>query len=291
MQPALTMRKQFGGMKRIRISRCTTGSDGAFVSFKAAWPDKNRPARGIETQIFFERLSVMGYIILKYHKEVQVMQESREYLTKEEGVGFFQDVKQLFRETDRKFQDTDRKFQDTDRKFQDTDRKFQETSRELKEAVQGLRETRKLVDTVSRRIGELGNRLGEFVQYMVRPAVVRLFRERGLDVHEVYPEVSVERNGESAEIDLLVVDDAEAIAVECKSRLLVEDVDEHLVRIEKIRRLFPKLRDVRIMGAVAGMVVTDDTARYAYRCGLFVLAQSGETMVIRNDDKFRPRVW
>jgi hypothetical protein len=32
--------------------------------------------------------------------------------------------------------------------------------------------------------------------------------------------------------------------------------------------------DVNAMGAVAAMVVPDDVARYAYRQGLFVLAQS-----------------
>ena len=45
------------------------------------------------------------------------------------------------------------------------------------------------------------------------------------------------------------------------------------------------------MGAVAGMVVPDDAARFAYRQGLFVLAQSGESVTIRNDANFQPGVW
>ncbi len=45
------------------------------------------------------------------------------------------------------------------------------------------------------------------------------------------------------------------------------------------------------MGAVAGMVVQDEAAKYAYRRGLFVLAQSGDSVLIRNDNKFVPKQW
>jgi hypothetical protein len=41
----------------------------------------------------------------------------------------------------------------------------------------------------------------------------------------------------------------------------------------------------------SGLVTPDDTARYAYRKGLFVLGQSGETVEIRNDLGFTPTVW
>ena len=39
------------------------------------------------------------------------------------------------------------------------------------------------------------------------------------------------------------------------------------------------------------MVMPDEVGRYAYRKGLFVMAQSGDTVLIRNDDKFQPREW
>ena len=168
-------------------------------------------------------------------------------------------------------------FQEVALQSKETDRKFKETDRMLKE--------------LAKKHGDLGNRLGEFVQDMVRPAVVRLFRERGVDVHEVHPGVSVERDGEAAEIDLLVVNDLEGIAVECKSKLALEDVDEHLERLGKLKRLLPKYGDVCMMGAVAATVMPDAVARYAYRKGLYVLAQSGEGVLIPNDGKFSPRVW
>ena len=130
---------------------------------------------------------------------------------------------------------------ETDRKFQETDRKFQETDRQLKQ--------------VGRRIGELGNRLGEFVEGLVKPAVVRLFQARGIVVHEVHPDVSVDRHNEGIQIDLLVVNDSEAVLVEVKSKLAQSDVDEHLERLAKFKRMLPRYADVRAMGAVAAMVV------------------------------------
>jgi len=42
---------------------------------------------------------------------------------------------------------------------------------------------------------------------------------------------------------------------------------------------------------VAGMVVPDEAAKYAYRRGLFVLAQNGDSILIRNDAKFAPKLW
>ncbi len=45
------------------------------------------------------------------------------------------------------------------------------------------------------------------------------------------------------------------------------------------------------MGAVAAMVIPRDVARYAYRKGLFVMAQSGDVMTILNDEKFEPKIF
>jgi hypothetical protein len=102
-----------------------------------------------------------------------------------------EEVWALFREVAEAQKETDRKFQETDRKFQQTDRWLREQGRETDRKL-------KLVTTA---IGDLGNRLGEFVEGLVKPAVVRLFQARGIPVHEVHPGVEVVRNGERLEID------------------------------------------------------------------------------------------
>jgi hypothetical protein len=187
------------------------------------------------------------------------------------------DVWALFREVADAQKETDRKFQETDRKFQETARQIEATDRQIKQ--------------ISKKIGDLGNRLGEFVEGLVKPALVRLFHARGIAVHEVHPDVSVDRHNEGIQIDLLVVNDTEAVLVEVKSKLAQADVDEHLERLAKFKRMLPRYAGVRALGAVAAMVVPSEVARYAYRQGLFVLAQTGESVEILNDDRFQPKAW
>lgn len=105
--------------------------------------------------------------------------------------------------------------------------------------------------TLSKSLDELGNRLGEFVEHLVAPAVVRLFRAPGIEVHAVYSSVSAKRDGEALEIDLLVVNDGALVGVECKSKLVEEHIDRHLARLEKLKRVLPLYKNHRIMGAVA----------------------------------------
>jgi len=195
-----------------------------------------------------------------------------------DALSFFKEVRDLYKETDRRIKEMS---QDTDRKFQDTERLMKQQSLETDKQIKGLKES----------IGNLGNRLGDFVEEMVRPAAVRLFRERGINVHVVSRNVTAEREGEAIEIDLLVVNDGEMIVVECKSSLSIDDVNEHIERLGKVKRLFPHYRKMKVMGAVAAMVMQDNVGRYAYKKGLFVLCQSGDTMVIRNDDKFKAKEW
>ncbi|MDT9226453.1 MAG: hypothetical protein P5683_22860, partial [Limnospira sp. PMC 1279.21] len=223
-------------------------------------------------------------------------QKETERVIKEES----QETERCFRETDRRFreqsEESDRRFEETkqllQRQSEESDRRFREQS---EESDRRFRETERIIQQqnqqLNRQLGELGNRLGEFVEWQVRPAVVQLFQRRGISVNEFHPNISVKRFGEAIEIDLLVVNTDQAILVEVKSKLTETDINEHLERLEKFKRLMPAYRDFHAMGAVAGMVVPEEVASYGYRRGLFVLAQSGDSVVILNDDKFRPRQW
>jgi hypothetical protein len=214
----------------------------------------------------------------------------------------------LFAETDRQIKEnalqmkeTDRKFQETDRKFQETDRKMQETDRQMKESserfLRELKESQKAFDAqmaqVNKQLGQHGNRLGEFVQEMVKPAVVRLFQKWGLPVHQVMANVAAYDDNKQfvMEIDLVVVNNEVLVAVECKSHLSNDDVNEHLERLALFKRCFRQYTGYRILGAVAGMVVPTEVGRRAYKQGLFVLAQSGDAVEIRNGEGFKPKEW
>ena len=181
-----------------------------------------------------------------------------------------EDIWAILRELSESQTETDKKFKETDQKFKETDLKFKE---------------------MSQSIGKLGNRLGDFIEDALRPAVVRLFQERGIDVHEVHQNIRATRGDEGLEIDLLVVNSAEIVAVECKSNLSVDDINDHLERLAKLKRLLPSYADKQVLGAVAAMVIEDNVAQYAYRKGLFVIGQSGEHLEIRNAAGFVAKVW
>ncbi|MEZ0328681.1 MAG: DUF3782 domain-containing protein [Dissulfuribacterales bacterium] len=181
------------------------------------------------------------------------------------------------------FQETDRQMQETDRRMQETDRQMQETNKKLEKGFQELRQ----------QIGRLGNRLGEFVEEMVKPAAVRLFQARGIPVHRVIREVTAyDDDGNFVfEIDLLVINNDAAVAVECKSHAGIEDIKEHMERLAIFKRYYPEYAKFKLYGAIAAMVMPDEVARFAYRHGLWVLAQSGDHILIKNDGKFTPKEW
>ena len=218
----------------------------------------------------------------------------------------YDDILRLFQETDRQLKDTERllkeqsqvadlRMQEADRRMVETDRRMEEADLRFKETQQLLKQqseqTDRQIQQVSRQIGKLGNRLGEFVEWQVRPAAIRLLQERNIEVHELASEISVQRDGEGLEIDLLAINTSQAVLIEVKSKLSQTDVDEHLERLAKFKRLMPRYQDVSALGAVAAMVIPTDVARYAYRQGLFVIAQSGDHLVILNDPAFVPKAW
>ncbi len=181
-----------------------------------------------------------------------------------------------------------KELQEGQKELQEGHKKFQEDNKALRAAQ---RQTEREIKATNASIGRLGNRLGEFVEEAVRPSAVRLFRERGLDVHEVQQNVNAKRDGEGIEIDLLVINDKEMVVIECKSNLGLDDVNDHLLRLEKMKRLMPRYKDYRISGAVAGMVIADNVAAYAIRKGLYVIGQNGEHLELRNEAVFLAKAW
>ena len=147
---------------------------------------------------------------------------------------------------------------------------------------------------INRQLGKLGNRLGEFVQEMVYPAAVDLFRARGLNVHQVMRNVrGLDDNGRTRmEIDLLVINNSELVAIECKSEVIVDDIKRHLERLTEFKDAFPQYKNYRVLGAVAGMVWKGDgIVEFAEKTGFFALMQSGDMVQLGNSKGFEPHIW
>jgi len=194
------------------------------------------------------------------------------------------------------FQDVWRMFQETSLSFKKTERLMKEHAAEIERlmnerASETHRQMLECVAETERIINNLGDRMGEFVEHMVAPAVVRLFQAEGIEAYSIHPGFETKRNGEAIEVDLLVVTDGTLLVVECKSKLTLEHVDEHLRRMEKFKRLQPLYKNYQAMGAVAAMVISDGVKDYAHSQGLYVLRQNGDSIEVSRPTGFLPKCW
>ncbi|MCK6619075.1 MAG: DUF3782 domain-containing protein [Calditrichia bacterium] len=168
-------------------------------------------------------------------------------------------------------------FRETDRRMKETDRRMKETDRKIAEATKA--------------VADLGGKWGRFVEGLVVPAVENLFKEWGIELDKVFPRVKARRNGDKMEIDVLAINGEYAMLIEVKSTLGVDDVKEHLEKLKSFKAFFPEYQDRKVLGAVAGIVIEAGADRFAYKNGLFVIGQTGETVKVLNDRKFKPREW
>jgi hypothetical protein len=237
-----------------------------------------------ETGQILKEVSASQKELTASQKELTASQKELTASQKESALRF-QETERLLKESSL---ETERQFQETERRFREGERRLQETERLLKES--SLKTERK-IKAVTKNLGEIGNRLGEFVEHMVAPSVVKLFRSLGVEVHEVHTDVSAKRDGKGIQVDLLVVNDGAVIAVECKSKMSTKYVDEHVARMEKLKQMLPAYQHHQTFGAVAALVMPDEVARYAEDLGFYVLAQSGETLKVRNEKGFCAKAW
>ncbi|MBF0609573.1 MAG: DUF3782 domain-containing protein [Magnetococcales bacterium] len=195
-------------------------------------------------------------------------------------------------EADQRLQETDRIIQETTLQLKETDRIVKETTLQMKETDRRMQETDRQVKEVSKQVGGLSSRWGEFVEGLVEPACETLFAERGIPVHKVSRRIKAKKpGGRHMEIDILVVNTNAVVLVEVKSKLKQEDVIEYVNKLAEFRDFFPEYADKRILGAVAGIVMDPNVDRFAMNQGLFVIVQSGETVVLANEEGFVPRSW
>jgi hypothetical protein len=191
-------------------------------------------------------------------------------------------------EAERRSAEAEQRNAEAYRRNAEADRRNAEADRRRAEADRTMEELKKLVRATTEAVNNLTTRWGRFVEEMVEPAVVQLFQERGIDVTQTMSRLKSKRPGAAMEIDILAVNGSELVAVECKSRLSKDDVDDFLDRLQRFKLAFPQFRDFQVYGAVAGIESDQGIDSYAYRRGLFVIKQSGETVKIINDVQFQP---
>jgi hypothetical protein len=107
------------------------------------------------------------------------------------------------------------------------------------------------------------------------------------------PRIEDRENRIVAEIDVTLENGDKVMIVEVKSKPTTEDVNDHIQRMEKVRRHAGLHGDKRkFLGAVAGMVVNDAMRDCILGHGFYVIIPSGDTFNITvPEGKYHPREW
>ncbi len=199
-------------------------------------------------------------------------------------------LKEKSEETDRRFKETDRQFRETDKYLKD---KFEETDRQFKETDKRLEKKFKATDGKLNRLSNLfEGQWGKLIETLFEGDALRLFQERGLRVNEVHQRLKSRIAGDTMEVDLLLVNDTEMVAIEVKTTLKVGHVDEFLTKLTRFKEYFKHYRKLTLYGAVAGLRMEESADRHAYQSGLYVIkAQPSGFAEIMNDEKFVPGKW
>ena len=133
--------------------------------------------------------------------------------------------------------------------------------------------------------------LGSMVERIMTPDLPRKFKPLGFTFDKITTIKWATNGNIYAEIDGLLENGTQAMAVEVKTTLEIEDINDHLKRMEKIRKYADEHGDKReFLCAIAAMIVKPKPKEYALKQGLFVIEPSGEDVkVIKPETK--PRVW
>jgi hypothetical protein len=172
----------------------------------------------------------------------------------------------------------------TDQQIAQTDEQMAKTDQQMAKLIAQVNQTNK-------QVGGLTSRWGEFVENLIKPAAARLFQEKGIEVHLTALRVTGQDDKGSIEIDILVENTTEIVAIEVKSHLEIRDVKRFLQTLERFKQAFPKRKNDKLYGAVAGIKIDERVNEYAIQEGLFLIQPAGDSVIIANSSDFKPKAW
>jgi hypothetical protein len=180
--------------------------------------------------------------------------------------------------------------------MQENAKRQKETDRQMKENAERFeRQMKESSDQLNKQLGKLGGRFGEMIESMVVPNLVKNFRKLGFVFEKAYKDTEIknETNNIFTEVDITLENGDKVMIVEFKSKPKTEDITEHVERMKKVKFHADLHGDRRkYLGAVAGMVFSDNVKTFAIKNGFYVIEPSGETFVITAPEgEYSPREW
>ena len=152
------------------------------------------------------------------------------------------------------------------------------------------------VDRVTANMGGLNLSMGDLVETLFGPHLGEKFDTYGYDLKRMYRRVPIYDDNvrQRSDIDILLSNTTMCMAVEVKRWLETTDqVDDHIKRMQLISQFPPaEVKGKKLLGAIAGAVVTPAARVYAEQKGFFVLELTGEDVCLLEPPKgFKPKEW
>jgi len=164
-----------------------------------------------------------------------------------------------------------------------------------KELDRQMQETERKMDRLNEQMGGLHNSFGEMAEHLVAPGIMDRFNELGFHFNAVAPggyKVHDDTGKIMTEVDILLENSSNIMAVEVKAKTNIKDIEHHVKRLEILRKHWNKRGDKRIIhGAIAGAIFGNVEKQATIEAGLYVLVQSGDTMKLDLPEGFVPREW
>jgi len=169
-----------------------------------------------------------------------------------------------------------------------------EADREMKELRELMQKTDIRIDNLSKNVGGLSNSVGGLIETLFAAHLWEKFPE--YDLRRAYQRIKLydENIKAIAEVDILLVNTEWAMAVEVKRNADKEDVNDHIVRMQRLLKYPTPLVPPRakLLGAIAAGVITPEAAAYAHQCGFFVLELAGDSIIrVPAPAEFKPKEW
>jgi len=173
-----------------------------------------------------------------------------------------------------------------------------EVEKSVKEIWEMFKETDRRLDKrfedTDKSIKELANLFtghwGKLIESLAGSGILEQLQSRGVAVTRLFRRSVSRQDGREMELDFLLTNDSEVVLGEVKTTMKTDDVKNFVNKLGEFLYFYPHYKGFKIYGAMIGLSMEEESARYAYRNGLFVFKVGGEGMLqLLNDDKFTPK--
>jgi len=160
---------------------------------------------------------------------------------------------------------------------------FEELWAIVQETASMQKEAEKRMDRLDKQLGCVGRNMGEIVELVVIPGVRKKMNAYGHDFTRIGPNRIIYKDKEKilTEIDLMLENGEESMAVEVKTNLSEKWVNEHLERLRLLRKheSITGLKGKVLYGAVAGISIDKEARDLALENGMYVIS------IIEDEDR------